>query len=162
MSRWREPKPNSSPYISTEGYSALESELQELWQRRVEVTRALSAAAAEGDRSENAEYIYRKKELGRLDSRIRYLQVRLQELIVVNAVADQQHIFFGAKVSIKESDGNIVTIKIVGSDELNSDENFISVDSPLARAMLGKSLGDDASYQAGEEKKVCQIVDIKY
>jgi transcription elongation factor GreB len=162
MSRWKPPKAKSSPYISPEGFQHLKNEYDEIWKLRADVTKALSAAAAEGDRSENAEYIYRKKELGRLDSRIRYLQVRLQELIVVNAVADQQHIFFGAKVSIKESDGNIVTIKIVGSDELNSDENFISVDSPLARAMLGKSLGDDASYQAGEEKKVCQIVDIKY
>ncbi|MBT7953491.1 MAG: transcription elongation factor GreB, partial [Gammaproteobacteria bacterium] len=88
MSRWREPKPSSSPYITQDGYSALESELQELWQRRVEVTRALTAAAAEGDRSENAEYIYRKKELRGIDSRIGYLQRRMPKLKVVSRVED--------------------------------------------------------------------------
>ena len=83
MSRYRPPQPRSSPYITPGGYAMLEQELKDLWTRRTEVTKALSAAAAEGDRSENAEYIYRKKELREIDRRIRYLQKRLPELTVV-------------------------------------------------------------------------------
>ena len=89
MSRWMPPAGRPSPYITAAGYRQLEQELTSLWQRRTEVTAALAAAAAEGDRSENAEYIYRKKELREIDRRIRYLQVRMPELTIVRAVMVQ-------------------------------------------------------------------------
>ena len=101
MSRWLPPTPASSPYITAEGYQRLESELQALWDRRKDVTKALTAAAAEGDRSENAEYIYRKKELREIDRRIRYLQTRMPKLKVVSEVGDKNRIFFGAVVTIE-------------------------------------------------------------
>ena len=100
MGRYRPPAPKSSPYITREGHQALQQELKDLWLRRAEVTRALTAAAAEGDRSENAEYIYRKKELREIDWRLRYLQKRLPELKVVSSPpSNPELIFFGAWVT---------------------------------------------------------------
>ena len=97
MGRYRPPVPKASPYITADGYAMLDAELKSLWQRRAEVTKALSAAAAEGDRSENAEYIYRKKELAGIDRRIRYLQKRLPDLTIVNTTPqNHQQVFFGA------------------------------------------------------------------
>src|SRR5512139_4150405 len=127
MSRYRPPQPPSSPYITAAGYEALQSELVQLWRRRADVVKALSAAAAEGDRSENAEYIYRKKELREIDRRIRYLQKRLPELKVVNALpADAQRVFFGAWVTLEDGAGVEVTYRIVGVDELDPAKNWIS------------------------------------
>ena len=121
MTRYRAPAPRSSPYITPQGYKKLEQELNDLWQRRAEVTKALSAAAAEGDRSENAEYIYRKKELAGIDRRIRYLQKRLPELSVVDRPpADPERVFFGATVTLQKEDGSEVTYRIVGADELDA------------------------------------------
>jgi len=103
MVRWRPPAPASSPYITPEGYQYLETELKGLWERRKDVTQALAAAAAEGDRSENAEYIYRKKELRELDARIGYLQRRLPKLKIVKQVGDPNSIFFGAWVKLVDT-----------------------------------------------------------
>ena len=106
MGRYRPPAPKSSPYITPAGYQALANELESLWKRRAGVTRALTAAAAEGDRSENAEYIYRKKELREIDRRIRYLQKRLPDLKVVSEPpSDRDRVFFGATVSLEDDDG---------------------------------------------------------
>lgn len=129
--------PARSPYITAAGYRELQQEMQALWARRREVTRALAAAAAEGDRSENAEYIYRRKELRELDRRIRYLQRRLPSLRVVDtAPADRTRVFFGARVTLEDADGNEVTYRIVGADEFDPAKHWISVDSPMARALL--------------------------
>lgn len=109
MGRWRPPRPKSSPYITREGFTALQDELKALWQRRGDVVKALAAAAAEGDRSENAEYIYRKKELREIDRRIRYLQKRLPVLKVVSeAPANQAQVFFGAWVTLENEAGDAV------------------------------------------------------
>lgn len=144
MSRWRPPRPKSSPYITQEGYRTLENELKQLWERRKDVTAALSAAAAEGDRSENAEYIYRKKELREIDRRIRYLQKRLPSLTIVSELpANREQIFFGAWVTLEKTDGSEVTYRIVGPDEIDSGKGYISLDSPLARALLKKTLDDE-------------------
>lgn len=144
MSRFRPPQPKASPYISQEGYSALQQEQKTLWARRAEVTRALSAAAAEGDRSENAEYIYRKKELRGIDRRIRYLQKRLPELKVVDSVPDNpQQVFFGAWVTLENESGEEQTYRIVGSDEFDTHKFYISMDSPMARALLKKTVADE-------------------
>ncbi len=162
MSRWRPPQPKPSAYITPEGYNALESEQQELWQRRTLVTRALTAAAAEGDRSENAEYIYRKKELRSIDSRIAYLQRRMPDLKIVSTVSDNSRIYFGAWVRLEDGNEKQVSYRIVGSDELNNGQDYISVDSPLARALLGKSSDEEISLQLGSEKQNYYIVSIHY
>ena len=102
MSRYRPPAAKKSPYITPVGMRALEQEQKEIWLRRREVVAALSAAAAEGDRSENAEYIYRKKELREIDRRIRYLQKRLPDLKVVEQKpGDRERVFFGATVTLE-------------------------------------------------------------
>ena len=143
MSRWRPPSPSSSPYITPEGYQRLEKELQGLWDRRKDVTKALTAAAAEGDRSENAEYIYRKKELREIDRRIRYLQTRMPKLKIVSEVGDRNRIFFGAIVTLEDEEGKENTYRIVGADEIDPDKNYISIDAPMSKALLGKSVDDE-------------------
>ncbi len=144
MSRWRPPQPKQSPYITGDGYDALQLELNGLWSRRKEVTKALSAAAAEGDRSENAEYIYRKKELAGIDRRIRYLQKRLPDLTVVRTTpSDAEQVFFGAWVTLEDNDGNESTHRIVGPDEFDPKKSWISMDSPMARALMKKRVDDE-------------------
>ena len=146
MSRYRPPAPCSSPYITREGYEKLGEEQQALWLRRRDVVTALSAAAAEGDRSENAEYHYRKKELGGIDRRIRYLQKRLPDLEIVDAVAGGDQIRFGAEVELElesEADSTTRLVRIVGADEIDPAKNCVSIDSPLARALLGKRVDDE-------------------
>lgn len=144
MSRYRPPAPKKSPYITAEGMRALQQEQKELWPRRREVVAALSAAAEEGDRSENAEYIYRKKELRELDRRIRYLQKRLPDLKVVDASpTNPEQIFFGATVHLENENDEIKIYRIVGPDEFDQKTHYISVDSPLARALLKRELGEE-------------------
>lgn len=144
MGRYRAPAPKSSPYITAQGQRRLSEELQSLWQRRAGVTRALTAAAAEGDRSENAEYIYRKKELREIDRRIRYLQKRLPELKIVNEKpTDCARIFFGASFTLEDTQGNQVSYRIVGADEFDPARGWISIDSPMAKALLKKSVDDE-------------------
>lgn len=163
MSRWRPPRPKSSPYITAEGYRTLESELKQLWHRRADVTAALSAAAAEGDRSENAEYIYRKKELREIDRRIHYLQKRLPSLTVVSEKpGNQDQVFFGAWVTLETAEGREVTYRIVGADEIDTSGGLISLDSPLARALLKKSIDDEIVIHQGDHQTRYFIVDIRY
>lgn len=144
MSRWRPPAEKSSLYITAAGYARLRVEYEELWsRRRPEVVRALAAAAAEGDRSENAEYQYRKKELREIDRRVRYLQVRLPELKVVDRAPDDPgRVYFGARVEVADEFGDSRHYRIVGPDETGQQPGDISVDSPLARALLGRREGD--------------------
>lgn len=163
MSRWRPPSPKSSPYITPEGYKTLESELAQLWDRRKHVTAAVTAAAAEGDRSENAEYIYRKKELRGIDRRIHYLQKRLPALRVVSEKPDNQdQVFFGAWVTLEDDVGNEMTYRIVGADEIDTSGGLISLDSPLASALLKKKLDDEIVLKLGELQTRFYILDIKY
>ncbi len=160
--RWREPRAKSAPYISPAGYRQLETDLKSLWQRRTEVTRALSAAAAEGDRSENAEYIYRKKELRQIDSRIAYLQKRMPELKIVSSVKDTSYVYFGAIVTLEKDDGENVRYQILGADELDNNANAMSIDSPLARLLLGKTTDDEVTVRTGNSDQNYCILDIKY
>jgi transcription elongation factor GreB len=145
MSRWRPPPPHSTAIITRDGYERLRVELDELWKRkRPEVVAALAAAAAEGDRSENAEYTYRKKQLGEIDRRVRYLSKRLPSLKIVDqAPSDATQVFFGARFEIEdEASGDIARYRIVGPDETDAKSGAISIDSPLARAALRKRVGD--------------------
>ncbi|WJW75977.1 transcription elongation factor GreB [Thiohalobacter sp. IOR34] len=144
MGRYRPPAPQGAPYITAAGRRRLEAELEALWQRRAGVTRALAAAAAEGDRSENAEYIYRKKELREIDRRIRYLQKRLPTLKVVDTLpSDRSRVFFGAWVILEDAAGSEHRYRIVGPDEFDPEQGWISLDSPLAKALLKKAVDDE-------------------
>lgn len=163
MGRWKPPPPSSSPYITPNGYQALQEELKNLWVRRAEVVKALAAAAAEGDRSENAEYIYRKKELRELDRRIRYLQKRLPELKVVSEKpASSDRVFFGATVSLEDDNEVINIYRIVGSDEFDHADHYISIDSPLARALLKCELGEEVKVRVPDGTHSYLITEIKY
>jgi len=164
MSRYRPPRPKSSPYITPEGYRTLEKEMSALWSKRVEVTAAVTAAAAEGDRSENAEYIYRKKQLREIDRRIRYLQKRMPDLNLVNKVGKQSAVYFGAWIRVEREDGSEFEYRIVGADEIDSDSSkgYISVDSPLARALLGKQVDDEIELNINEEQRTYYINGIRY
>ncbi|MGY0611455.1 transcription elongation factor GreB [Luteimonas sp. A501] len=146
MSRWRPPPEKSTALVTPEGHARLKAELDDLWRvRRPEVVRALAAAAAEGDRSENAEYTYRKKQLGEIDRRVRYLSKRLQELRVVDtAPSDPSAVYFGAVVEVEDvASGECSTYRIVGPDETDATLGWISIDSPLARALLKKRTDDE-------------------
>ena len=163
MGRYRPPAPKSSPYITREGHQALQQELKVLWKRRAGVTRALTAAAAEGDRSENAEYIYRKKELREIDRRVRYLQKRLPELKVVDEPpADPQRVFFGVRVTLEDEDGQEWVYRIVGADEFDPGKGWISVDSPMARALLKKSLDDEIVVETPNGRAHYTITGVRY
>jgi transcription elongation factor GreB len=163
MGRYRAPAPKSSPYITAAGFRALQNELNAIWKHRAGVTRALAAAAAEGDRSENAEYIYRKKELREIDRRIRYLQKRLPELKVVSEPpAERQRVFFGARVILEDERGREHRYRIVGADELDPARGWISIDSPMARALLKKTLDDEVCVRLPEGDLSYQIIDIVY
>ena len=145
MSRWRPPPEKSTALVTPQGHARLKTELDELWRvKRPEVVKALSAAAAEGDRSENAEYTYRKKQLGEIDRRVRYLSKRLETLRVVDtAPSDPEAVFFGARVEVENaSTGATHRYRIVGPDETDARQGWISIDSPLARAMLKKRTDD--------------------
>ena len=162
MGRWRPPAPKSSAYITESGFAALQAELKAIWIHRREVVKALSAAAAEGDRSENAEYIYRKKELGGLDRRIRYLQKRLPVLTVVREAPKSNAVFFGATVEVCDESENKRCYRIVGPDEADAKTGSISIDSPLARALLKKQVGDEAVVQTDEQTTVFEVLSIHY
>jgi len=138
-------KTSVSPYITPEGQKHLSEELSYLWKiKRPQVTQAVAEAAAMGDRSENAEYIYGKKQLRQIDSRLRFLSKRLSELIVVDRMPDDtSKVFFGAWVEIEDTDGNMYEYRIVGPDEFDPDKNFISIDSPMAKALLRRTEGDE-------------------
>lgn len=138
-------KINVSPYITVEGHKHLHEELSYLWKiKRPQVTQAVAEAAAMGDRSENAEYIYGKKQLRQIDSRIRFLTKRLSELIVVDRIPeDTSRVFFGAWVEIEDSDRNVYRYRIVGPDEFDADKGFISIDSPMAKALLRRTAGEE-------------------
>lgn len=162
MGRWRPPQPASSPYITPEGYEALQEEQKTLWLRRRDVVKALSAAAAEGDRSENAEYIYRKKELGGIDRRIRYLQKRTPDLKVVRSSPSPDKVFFGAWVELLRDDDQTLTYRIVGPDETRAADGWISLDSPMARALLSKAIDEEIALDLDGQRRTFEIVAIRY
>ena len=164
MSRWRPPGETSSTLITADGMSALQSELKELWSiRRPEVVAAITAAAAEGDRSENAEYIYRKKQLAEIDRRVRYLGKRIPLLRIADGrPTDCAAIYFGALFTVEEDDGTATEYRIVGADETDAGKSWISIDSPFARAALGKRVDDDFSVKTPKGMRHCTVVRVAY
>lgn len=164
MGRWRPPQPGSTPVITRAGFESLRRELDELWrERRPEVVRALTSAAAEGDRSENAEYTYRKKQLAEIDRRVRYLGKRLPALRVVEqAPARLDIVYFGAWVELEDEAGAILRYRIVGPDETDARRGWISVDAPLARALLGRKVDDECEAQLPEGRHRFAVVAVRY
>jgi transcription elongation factor GreB len=164
VSRWRPAPAASTAIITAEGHRRLKDELDELWRvRRPEVVRALAAAAAEGDRSENAEYTYRKKQLGEIDRRVRYLSKRLQVLkIAAQRPNDRDAIYFGAWFEIEDEAGNLQHLRIVGPDETDAALGFISIDSPLARAALKKRIDDEFEAELPGGRRVFTVVAVNY
>jgi len=164
MSRYRPPAVPTSPYITHEGESALRQELDYLWRvERPQVTRSVSEAAAQGDRSENAEYIYGKKRLREIDSRVRFLRKRLVVLKVVRHLpTDVNRVYFGAWVALVDETDKEYRYRLVGPDELNPAMNFISIDSVLGKALLGKALDSEVSIQTPSGAKQYSIINIDY
>ncbi|MBA1379357.1 transcription elongation factor GreB [Pseudomonas brassicacearum] len=164
MSRYRPPRTAGTALITPEGEARMRAELHELWHvRRPQVTQSVSEAAAQGDRSENAEYTYGKKMLREIDSRVRFLTKRLEALKVVSEKpSDPNKVYFGAWVTVEDEDGNESRYRIVGPDELDLKQNLISIDSPLARALIGKALDAEVRVQAPTGEKLLYIVDISY
>ncbi|MGB5668926.1 MAG: transcription elongation factor GreB [Sedimenticolaceae bacterium] len=163
MSRYRPPAPPKSPYITRAGWEALNSEQDALWKKRREVVVHLSAAAAEGDRSENAEYIYRKKQLREMDRRIRYLQKRLPSLKVVDSrPTETDQVFFGAWIRLENDAGEETRYRIVGADEFDPKRNWISIDSPMARALLKRRIDDEIAVDTPGGNVRLVILEISY
>jgi transcription elongation factor GreB len=164
MARYRPPRPESSRYITPEGAATLRRELDDLWRvQRPAVTQAVSEAAAQGDRSENAEYIYGKKRLAEIDRRVRFLRKRLAGLKVVDQQpSDTSKVRFGAWFEVRGEDGKRSEFRIVGPDEAAFAAQYISMDSPLGRAVLGKCVADAVVVRTPEGEQRYEVVGVTY
>jgi len=164
MGRYRAPQIPGSHYITPEGHQQLSDELDYLWRvKRPEVTRTVSEAAAQGDRSENAEYIYGKKQLREIDRRVRFLRKRLDNLLIVDRKPDnQQQIFFGAWVRLEDASGAEYCYRIVGPDEFDTQKGWISMDAPLARALMKKHIDDEVTVDLPKGCEIYHIIDVRY
>lgn len=164
MSRYRPPTPAGSRFITPEGHARLRAELEQLWRvERPQVTRAVAEAAAQGDRSENAEYTYGKKRLREIDRRVRFLRKRLEGMVVVESTpSDRSRVFFGAWVTLEDEAGETTRVRIVGPDEFDLAPAHISMDGPLARALMRKALDDDVVVELPAGSRHYVIVDIAY
>lgn len=151
-------------HITPAGAKALRAELSELWKvTRPEVTKQVSEAAALGDRSENADYIYGKKRLRELDKRIRYLTKRLDNLVVVDRIPDDREtVYFGAWVRLEDEDGEISELRIVGSDEFDPKLGWISIESPMAKSLIGKKKDSSVVVRLPAGEVELYIHDISY
>jgi len=164
MSPLRPAAPAGSKYITPEGARHLRLELERLWrEERPRVCQAVAAAAAQGDRSENAEYTYGKRRLREIDRRVRFLRRRLEGMVVVDQPpADPARVFFGAWVLLESQDGAQSRYRIVGPDEFDRAPGYISMDSPLGRALLRKTRDDEVIVKAPGGSRVYVIVSIEY
>ena len=171
MSRYRPPVKPGSQYITPEGALRLREELRELWQEeRPRVTQAVSEAAAQGDRSENAEYTYGKKRLHEIDRRVRFLRKRLDGMTIVDPQGaagaggrrDPHRVFFGAWVHVESEDGRRRWHRIVGPDEFDMASDYISMDSPLGRGLLRRSRGEQVLVELPAGALSLTIIDVQY
>ena len=154
----------STSIITKEGHEALKKELDYLWrEKRPDITRKVTWAASLGDRSENADYQYNKKLLREIDRRVRYLRKRLEDVRVIEYSPEQEgKVFFGAWVEIENDDGEVKKFRIVGYDEIYGRKDYISIDSPMARALLKKSVGEEAVVQTPSGETLWWINEISY
>ncbi len=164
MGRWRPPQKRGSTYITPEGAKTLQNELTQLWKvERPQVTQVVHEAAKNGDRSENGDYIYGKRRLAEIDRRVRYLSKRLDELTVVDRQPDNiEKVYFGAWVTLEDENGETSRYRIVGPDEFDIKAGKLSMDSPLAKALLGKQLDDEVFVVKAGEKQTAWITEISY
>ena len=168
MSRYRPPAPAGSKYITPEGVKRLREELHQLWhEERPRVTAAVAEAAAQGDRSENAEYIYGKKRLHEIDRRVRFLRKRLQGMVIVDLESergrrDPERIFFGAWIQLAGSGGERCWYRLVGPDEFDMASDYVSMDSPLGRGLLGKRLDEEVTVHLPAGVQTFIVLAIEY
>jgi len=164
MTRYRRPEPPGSKYATAEGARRLREELDYLWRvHRPQVTRAVAEAAAQGDRSENAEYIYGKKQLREIDRRVRHLRRRLEGMVVVSRPPDDRsRVFFGAWVRLEDDEGQEIEVRIVGPDEIDPARRYVSMDSPLARALMGRRRDDAVAAEVPGGRRTYVVVEIRY
>jgi transcription elongation factor GreB len=164
VSRYRTPEKPGSQFITPAGAARLRQELDELWKvERPRVTQAVSEAAAQGDRSENAEYTYGKRRLREIDRRVRFLRKRLDGMTVVDRPpSDPRRVYFGAWVTLEDDDAGHTRHRIVGPDEFDMHPGYISMDAPLARALMGKRLDDEVKVGLPGGEKNYVIVEIAY
>ena len=164
MGRFRAPPPAASKYVTPAGARRLREELEQLWrEERPRVTQAVAAAAAQGDRSENAEYIYGKRRLREIDRRVRFLRRRLQGMVIVDQPpADMQRVFFGAWVMLEAEDGARSRYRIVGPDEFDMAPGYISMDSPLGKALLRRRIDEEVSVETPGGSRLYVVVAIEY
>ena len=164
MTRYRKSEAPGSKFATAEGARRLREELDYLWRvHRPQVTRAVSEAAAQGDRSENAEYIYGKKQLREIDRRVRFLRQRLEGLVVVTQPPDDRtRVFFGAWVRIEDDEGHETELRIVGPDELDPARHYVSMDSPLARALMRRQSGDEFTVEVPGGTRSYVVTEVRY
>lgn len=164
MTRYRKSDPPGSKFVTAEGARRLREELDFLWRvQRPQVTRAVSEAAAQGDRSENAEYIYGKRQLREIDRRVRFLRQRLEGMVVVTRPPDDlTRVFFGAWVRIEDDEGHETELRIVGPDEIDPARRYVSMDSPIARALLRRQRGDELTVEVPGGRRTYVVTEIRY
>ncbi len=164
MSRYRPPVKPGSRYISTAGEKKLKEELQYLWKvERPKVTQSVSEAAAMGDRSENADYIYGKRRLREIDRRVRYLNRRLDEVTVVDRKPDDtSRVYFGARVALEDQQGSLLEYRLLGADEIEPGTGTISIDSPMGKALLGKQVDSKIVLDTPAGMQCYYLVGIRY
>jgi transcription elongation factor GreB len=164
LSRRPKERPPRSRYITPAGQRKLQEEFDHLWlEERPRVTRDVSDAAAQGDRSENADYIYGKKRLREIDSRLEFLTKRLDELkVVVPESRDDGKVYFGAWVKLEDEEGEEFEYQIIGPDEFDVETRRISMDSPMGRALMGKSEGDEVMVTRPKGDAVFEIIAVRY
>ncbi len=164
MPRYRSPARPGSQFITPAGLARLRAELDELWRvERPRVTAAVAEAAAQGDRSENAEYTYGKRRLREIDRRVRYLRQRLDGMVVVDKPpADRSRVYFGAWVTLEDETGSQRRYRIVGPDEFDMAADYISIDAPLARALLRHALHEQVEVDLPEGRRRYRIIAIAY
>ena len=168
VSRYRPPTPAGSKYITPEGAKRLRDELHELWHdERPRVTAAVAAAAAQGDRSENAEYTYGKKRLHEIDRRVRFLRKRLEGMVIVDVAAEQgrrdrERVYFGAWVQLEHADGSLRWYRLVGPDEFDLASDYVSMDSPLGKTLLGKRLDDEITVVLPAGAQTFTVIAVSY
>ncbi len=164
MSRQRAPAPPRSPYITRAGEKRLQEEYDRLWtEERPKVTREVADAAAQGDRSENAEYIYGKRRLREIDSRLEFLNRRLDEVeVVLPEDRGDGRVYFGAFVRLEDADGGEIEYQVIGPDEFDVETGRISIDSPMGKALIGKREGDEIVVARPKGDAAFEILAVRY
>jgi transcription elongation factor GreB len=164
MTRYRNPQTPGSKFATAEGARRLREELDYLWRvLRPQVTRAVAEAAAQGDRSENAEYLYGKRQLREIDRRVRFLRQRLEGMVVVSRPPDDRgRVFFGAWVRIEDDEGGETELRIVGPDEIDPARRYVSMDSPLALALMRRRTGEEFTVEVPGGRRTYVVTEIRY